>query len=116
MYNFGKNVVLDFREVQYYPEIHRIIKKALDLPEWYGENWDALWDCLTDIIDEEELTVEILGIDNIRRKFPTVENMLIRIFREWKGYGAGRYAENTHIFIVENGYEKELTAIIDADT
>ncbi|MBQ3178485.1 MAG: barstar family protein [Clostridia bacterium] len=116
MYSFDKNVVLDFRDVQYYPEIHRIIKKALDFPEWYGENWDALWDCLTDIMDEDALTIEILGMDTIRRKFPPVEDMLISIFREWKGYYGGKYADHIHIFIIENGHEMELTAIMDEDT
>ncbi|MBQ8401252.1 MAG: barstar family protein [Clostridia bacterium] len=114
MYTFDQNVVLDFREVQYYLEIHRIIKKALDFPEWYGENWDALWDCLTDIAGLE-VHMEVLGLDTIRRRFPGVGEKLLQILRRWKGYGNGCYAENTRIFIIENGHERELTAIPDTE-
>lgn len=115
MYNFEKNVILDFREVRYYQEIHRIIKEALDFPEWYGENLDALWDCLTDCIDEEELNIEIFGFENIQKRFPQVAEKLLQIFREWKGYFGGKYAENTRVFIIEDGHERELTAIIDEE-
>ncbi|MGK5556136.1 barstar family protein [Actinomadura kijaniata] len=27
----------------------KLCGEAFDLPEWYGENWDALQDCLTDL-------------------------------------------------------------------
>lgn len=114
MYNFGKNVILDFREVRYYQEIHRIIKEALDFPEWYGENLDALWDCLTDLAGLE-VYIEILGMDTIRRQFPQMDEKLINTFREWKGYNGGIYAENFRIFIIEDGHERELTAILDEE-
>lgn len=30
-------------------ELHRILGKALHFPDWYGANWDALADSLTDM-------------------------------------------------------------------
>ena len=41
---------IDFTNVKYYMEVHEVIKKSLDFPDYYGGNWDAFWDCLTDII------------------------------------------------------------------
>lgn len=38
-------------------EIHAYIKEALSLPTWYGNNLDALYDCLTDL-SETELVIE----------------------------------------------------------
>lgn len=30
-------------------QLHRILADALDFPQWYGRNLDALYDCLTEI-------------------------------------------------------------------
>ena len=42
-----KECVLDFSECSYIGEVYAIIKKELELPEWCGENLDALWDAVT---------------------------------------------------------------------
>ena len=80
MYNFEKNVILDFREVRYYQEIHRIIKKALDFPEWYGGNLDALYDCMTDLM--EELDVEFLNWDRMEENLGDYAGKVLRVLRD----------------------------------
>ncbi len=37
--------------------LHAALSHGLDLPEWYGGNLDALFDCLTDLPGETRLTV-----------------------------------------------------------
>lgn len=39
-------IILDFAECKCLGEIHKVFKKKFGLPEYYGENPDALWDCL----------------------------------------------------------------------
>lgn len=39
-------IILDFSGCKYLGEIHLILKTKFGLPEYYGENWDALWDCM----------------------------------------------------------------------
>ena len=43
-------VTLNFSNCDYLGEVHKIIKEQLKLPEWYGCNLDALWDCLTGVM------------------------------------------------------------------
>ena len=38
---------LDFSECRYLGEIYAHIKDVLELPQWCGENLDALWDAAT---------------------------------------------------------------------
>ena len=49
-YLYSKDRVLDFSKCKYLGEVHEIIKKELELPEWYGANLDALWDSITGIM------------------------------------------------------------------
>ena len=42
--------ILNFSNCQYLGEVHKIIREKLELPQWYGENLDALWDALTGIM------------------------------------------------------------------
>lgn len=38
----------DFKDIEH---THDILKRKLELPEYYGKNLDALWDCLTGWLD-----------------------------------------------------------------
>lgn len=39
-------IILDFGLCEYPLDIHTMLKEKFGLPEYYGCNWDALWDCL----------------------------------------------------------------------
>lgn len=41
---------IDFSECKYLGEMYAVLKKELELPEWCGENLDALWDAITGIM------------------------------------------------------------------
>ena len=42
-------IVLDGLEIRSVEEVHDRFARVLALPEWYGRNLDALFDCLTDL-------------------------------------------------------------------
>ena len=46
-----KNIVIDFSKCKYPMDLHNELSKKLELPEWYGNNLDALWDMLTGFIE-----------------------------------------------------------------
>ena len=47
-------ITLDVRQLQQKEAAHRYLKQMLNLPEYYGRNLDALYDCLTEL-DATEL-------------------------------------------------------------
>ena len=53
-----KTVVIDFSKCKYPMDLHNETREKLELPEWYGDNLDALWDMLTGFIETPiEVTV-----------------------------------------------------------
>ncbi|MDU0811953.1 barstar family protein [Bacillus siamensis] len=44
-------VVIDGNDFKNIEALHRILKDKLDFPDYYGENLNALWDCLTGWIE-----------------------------------------------------------------
>lgn len=49
-YLYSKDRVLDFSNSNNWVEVHELIKKELELPEFYGCNLDALWDAITGLM------------------------------------------------------------------
>ncbi len=100
MYQYKELYTLDFSNVNYFFEFHSIIKEELDFPDYYGCNWSAFWDCLTDMVDDP-VHIEVIGLDNIERKFgDDFVNKLIEILKRFKHYGDDDYIANIQIEIV----------------
>ena len=54
-----KKRTLDFSECSYIGEIYLTIKNELELPDWCGNNLDALWDAITGIMyTPAEITIK----------------------------------------------------------
>ena len=52
-----KKIVLELEKMRSLPMLHKYLHTALALPEYYGANLDALYDCLTEIAESTELVV-----------------------------------------------------------
>ena len=50
-------ITLDIEKMRSLPMLHKYLHTALALPEYYGANLDALYDCLTEIAEPTELMV-----------------------------------------------------------
>lgn len=81
--------------------MHLIIKAALDFPDYYGCNWDAFWDCITDMIGQP-LHIEIIGLDKIH---PEDAEILLELLKDAKHWDDDYYSDKTIIEIV-NGDTK----------
>ena len=75
-----KKLVIDGREELSRAELHEKISSALDFPEWYGKNLDALYDCLTDMCDEA--VIEIVDFETLSECHGKYANRLLRVILE----------------------------------
>ena len=58
-----RKITLDIERMRSLPMLHKYLHTALALPEYYGANLDALYDCLTEIAEPTELVVPKKGAD-----------------------------------------------------
>ena len=71
---------LDFSECGYLGEIYAHIKSILELPQWCGENLDALWDALTGMM---YTPAEVTIIPEVgRKKLQEDVKEIISVFQE----------------------------------
>ena len=94
-----KKYIVDFTNVKYYLEMHEVIKKSLDFPDYYGCNWSAFWDCLSDMRGDP-IHIEIIGIEVIERKFVNAAEKMIEILKRFKHFNNDLFSDIIKIDIV----------------
>jgi len=74
------------------------IGHALGFPDWYGNNLDALHDCLTDLSwrDTPETVLLISGCDQLRASLPEAFDTLLSVFAAAIDY----WRDDKHLFWV----------------
>ena len=72
-------IILDGLELRSLEEVHDRFARALDLPEWYGRNLDALFDCLTDL--GEPVAVRLLHQEALEDRLGPRGRALARLLR-----------------------------------
>lgn len=69
-------IVLDFSGIKTYWELHEYFKKIFQLPDYYGHNMDALWDCLYCCYDSST-TIILKNLSSASKELaPEIEIML----------------------------------------
>ena len=94
-----KKYTIDFTNVKYFSEVHKTIQKSLAFPDYYGCNWSAFWDCLTDMYGEP-IHIVIIGLEVIERKFGDSAKKMIEILERFKHYANDRFSDSIKIEIV----------------
>ncbi|MDO4177744.1 MAG: barstar family protein [Phascolarctobacterium sp.] len=52
-----RTITLELEKMSSLPALHNYLHQALELPEYYGANLDALYDCLTEIAEPTKLII-----------------------------------------------------------
>ena len=51
-----KEITINCAAIGTMREMHDLLARELNFPDWYGKNLDALHDCLTDLCEETRIT------------------------------------------------------------
>lgn len=71
-----KIVVIDGRKMTDREAAHTYLKRKLDLPEYYGRNLDALFDCLCEMNNVQVVLTYVSEMkDNLRRYAENLVNV-----------------------------------------
>jgi len=85
-----KEVILDCAVLTDRETLHQILERELGFPSWYGRNLDALYDCLTEVHEPVQITLQNLdSLMNYGKK-------LLRVLQD-----AAVENENIHVLIEE---------------
>lgn len=81
-------IKFNFYRIHTYKSFYRICKQNFSLPAYFGENLDALWDCLTGYI-ELPVSVEFENVSTFQlKKF----EKLITLFKDAEKELDGRFS------------------------
>lgn len=87
-----KKILLDFSEIKTLYELHDLFENVFSLPDYYGRNMDALWDCLHCSF-EEETTICVKNISALPDEMKEAKDTVIELFHDLE-------AENSEVSIV----------------
>lgn len=76
-----KKITIDTNEHLTMTEIHHFLAGELKFPSYYGNNFDALYDCLTELSEETEIRL-ILRETDAQKTFQTLKRVLTDAAKE----------------------------------
>jgi RNAse (barnase) inhibitor barstar len=81
---------VDCRRAQAKPTFLRAVAAALDFPDYFGMNWDALADCLTDLewLDSDGVVLVLRGTTGFAARAPQDFDIALDVLAEAADYWA----------------------------
>lgn len=75
-----KHCILDGETIETREQLHETLQREMELPEWYGKNLDALYDCLTD--SHEPISIEIRNREALTEHLGRYAKALEQVIRD----------------------------------
>ena len=76
-----KTFVLDFSGIKARWELHEFLKEIFRLPDYYGRNLDALWDCLYCCYDSNT-TIQLRNLNKVPEDLRDEIKIMLELFWE----------------------------------
>ncbi|MBP2001449.1 ribonuclease inhibitor [Paenibacillus shirakamiensis] len=76
-----RSLILDGKNIDTREALHTALREALDLPSYYGNNLDALWDALTGWV-EMPLTIRWIHFYASEKKLGNYSQLVLQLFKE----------------------------------
>ena len=92
-----KRIILDFTGIKTLWELHEYFKTVFQLPEQYGRNMDALWDCLYHSF-EFPTTITLKNLSAIPQEMHEAVEIMLELFH---------YLQNEY---------KKVTVVVETET
>ena len=87
------NITLKLDKFSKKEELHSYLKKKMKFPDYYGENLDALFDCLTDISTDTAVDIKYDADNELQRA-------VLAVFSD-------AVSQNTHLAIITTKVKKK---------
>lgn len=87
-----EEIILNARRMTSIEQLHRYIKRKLNLPNYYGRNLDALWDVLSTI--NNPVCIKLINIDELYKNLGDYAESFLKVFTD-----ASDENENLHFEI-----------------
>lgn len=80
-----KELTINLKEVNNKEGLHNLLSAELGFPDWYGNNWDAFWDLITDIeLVKMPDRLNLVGFKELLEKLPRDAQLLQQCFLDMK--------------------------------
>lgn len=73
-------VILDFEDITSKSGLHQYLKEQLELPDYYGNNLDALHDCLSE--RGERIFIYIRNLKCLKKSLGEYASVLVEVLSE----------------------------------
>ena len=97
---------VDFSEVKYYSDVYQAVIRGLEFPEYCGENYDALYDFMTDMITQYSVVL-IKNFEIVEEKYGDAWSKILECFVDAKHVYHGKYQERLDIILLHKDGKRE---------
>ena len=79
----SRAVTIQLEGVSSKEELHERLARALEFPDYYGRNWDAFWDCITELNLDDISEMTLTDWDVFATHLSAEAGKLLRCLNDW---------------------------------